>query len=77
MSNSSVIVRRVLRHRIKSDQGLQKVVSELLGDDWQSMLNSSRRSRDGIVQKLAGQIDQLLCGSSFTRQAEDTVDAAR
>lgn len=69
MPDSSVIVRRILRHRIKSNEGLQNLVGEMLGDDWQSMLSSNRRNRDGVVKQVAGQIDQLLNQSSFVETA--------
>ncbi len=65
MADLSVIVRRVLRHRIKSGEGLQKVVGEFLGDNWQSMLSSNRGQRDGLVAEISKQIHLLLNDSSF------------
>ena len=65
MADLSVIVRRVLRHRIKSDEGLDQVVGELIGDDWQAMLGSNRTSRDGIVDQIVQQISMKLQNSSF------------
>lgn len=65
MADISVIVRRVLRHRIKTGEGLEGVVGDLLGDDWQSMLSANRQHRDGIATQIAKQIKNSLANSSF------------
>lgn len=65
MADLSVIVRRILRHRIKSGEGVEKVISELLGNNWQSMLSGSRSGREGVVQNLVEQIQAMLRNTSF------------
>ena len=69
MKDASIIARRILRHGIKSNQGLQNLVGEMLGEDWQAMLSSNRRNRDGVVDQVADQLDQLINNSSFVETA--------
>ena len=81
MADLSVIVRRVLRHRIKSDEGLDQVVGELIGDDWQAMMSSSRTCREGIVEQIVQQIRTRLQNSSFMessfRNGDTSIDLNR
>ena len=81
MADLSVILRRVLRRRIRTGEGLDRVVGELLGDDWQKMLSNSNRNRDGIIQHLSKEISTLLNKSSFVetgfRNGDTSIDLNR
>lgn len=81
MDNLTVIVRRALRRRLKSDEGLDRIVGELLGDDWKKLLSNNRNQRDGVIAQIAREIKHRLNQTSFVdsgfRNDDTSVDLNR
>ncbi len=81
MDNLTVIVRRALRRRLKSDEGLDRIVGELLGDDWKKLLSNNRNQREGVIAQIAGEMKQRLSQTSFIdsgfRNGDTSIDLNR
>ena len=81
MNNLAVIVRRALRRRLKSDEGMDRVVGELLGDDWKKLLSNNRNQREGVIAQIAREMKQRLNQTSFmdadSRNRYTSIDLSR
>lgn len=76
MADLSVIIRRTLRKGVRSDQGIEGVISRYLGDQWQQVLSSSRRQREQVVRRLTSEIDLMLRQSSFENNDQLAMDTS-
>ena len=81
MEKLAIIVRRALRRRLKSDEGLDRLVGELLGDDWKKLLSNNRNQREGVIAQIAREIKCRLNQTSFVdtgfRNGDTSIDLNR
>lgn len=81
MEKLAVIVRRALRRRLKSDEGLDRIVGEVLGDDWKKLLSNNRNQREGVIAQIAREIKHRLSQTSFVdagfRNGDTSIDLKR